>query len=441
MWRLKHLPAQFCNLCCIFMTPATNCPPHTFTGFSSGHPVIFPDKVKQNSAELHHKIDKKFYLFQMSNLAMPKKIYIFWLFTSLIALFGPLRGLAQLDNRAFEDTLRPQPLHSVVLHWHHMGFLYNTEYFNDIVLGRTLMGIHSTPRLSYAVSDRLAIELGGWLWQDFGNEQASAFRPVFGFRYQNPNGFGLRFGMLDGHLRHRLPEPMFDFARVIGQRLEQGLQLTWQRNGWQSEIWIDWRRMIYQDSPFQEEFVAGQTIMRHWRRWSLMAHAVQSHRGGQINQVRGAVTEQTQSLGLRYTDSLRTRWAHQWWLEARLLRQTRDTGRFLNGQGFYANAQLSTRHGALMLSYWYGDQWTNAVGGPLYSGESQIPGSTFATADRQLVFLRLLRDIRLAPGHTLSLRAEPYMDLQTGLLEYSFGFYLHSSIRALLGYVRPPDTF
>jgi hypothetical protein len=92
-----------------------------------------------------------------------------------------------------------------------------------------------------------------------------------------------------------------------------------------------------------------------------------------------------------------------------------------DGIGFFVNPYLKTKIGlTVMGSYWYGDQFTTAQGSPLYaSANDQYPMRVDKT--REFVMLRLLYDLKVADGLTLTARAEPFYDTYEDSIEYSFG--------------------
>ncbi len=94
------------------------------------------------------------------------------------------------------------------------------------------------------------------------------------------------FGNLEGQLNHHLIEPMLNFERVILNRQENGLQYTRRKQKVFFDAWIDWQKMIYKGSDFQEEIFAGfswnkKLINRPNFSFSIPWQMTFQHRGGQ----------------------------------------------------------------------------------------------------------------------------------------------------------------
>jgi hypothetical protein len=82
-----------------------------------------------------------------------------------------------------------------------------------------------------------------------------------------------------------------------------------------------------------------------------------------------------------------------------------------------------------MANYWQTEGFYSLQGGSVYQSFSSIdPNTPIVSPKRELIWLRVLADIPLSASTSLTLRAEPFLDLATGLVEYSYGFYINSRI-------------
>lgn len=63
---------------------------------------------------------------------------------------------------------------------------------------------------------------------------------------------------------------------------------------------------------------------------------------------------------------------------------------------------------------------------------AQLDNHTFEHKTQEFVMLRLLYDLKVADGLTLTARAEPFYDTYAESIEYSFGLYLNFSERFFL---------
>src|SRR5262249_28334361 len=137
-----------------------------------------------------------------------------------------------------------------------LGFGKNNEYEHTIVQGYTLFGYQFNPYLSYQISKHFRVDAGVFLQKDFGNSSYTTTAPTLSVKYQLKD-FSITFGNLDGSLNHRLIEPLYDFERVLNNRLENGLQVQVIRDDLFFDTWVDWHKMIYVNDPNQEQLTAG----------------------------------------------------------------------------------------------------------------------------------------------------------------------------------------
>jgi hypothetical protein len=79
-----------------------------------------------------------------------------------------------------------------------------------------------------------------------------------------------------------------------------------------------------------------------------------------------------------------------------------------------------------MFSFWNGHHYYGIKGGDLYQSVSKAIGQPgYLEPNRELLILRILKDIRIMEGMTLSSRFEPYYDFIEKRTEFSFGLYLN----------------
>ena len=98
---------------------------------------------------------------------------------------------------------------------------------------------------------------------------------------------------------------------------------------------------------------------------------------------------------------------------------------FASGGALYLNVGADTRYQDVMLSYWKGDGYVSELGGKLFqSASTTYKNPEFVQEDRQLLILRLMKDIELLADLNLTLRLEPVLDLDNPKLEFSNALYL-----------------
>jgi hypothetical protein len=355
-------------------------------------------------------------------------------FVALLVI--PSVGLSQLDNHAFEDRRRVDPGDSnkLFLGVNMLGFGKNNEYDNTIIEGYTLFGYQFNPYLSYQLNTHFRLDAGVYLQKDFGNPNFTTTAPTLSLKYQKKN-FALVFGNIDGSLNHHLIEPLYDFERVLNNRLENGLQLTLNREDVFLDLWVDWRKMIYVNDPGQEHLTAGlnytkRIFKRGNTEFWLPVQVLANHMGGQINyQHLGPIeTLFNTAIGGEIKHNL-----------SGFVRQVRVNGYYVyyetetsdliqpfkDGSGAYFNATASTKFGLdVMTTYWRGHEFISFEGGKIYPSVSAFD-YTHQQHVMSLLIFRFLYTLRITDALSFSGRAEPYFDFSYGSFQYSYGFYLN----------------
>lgn len=326
-------------------------------------------------------------------------------------------------------------------------FFKDNEYFNKIADGYTLFGTQLNPQLVYYPIKDLRLEVGVFLWKDFGNPQLQQVRPTYRATWTvGKNQFIL--GNIRPHLNHNYLEPLFNFERVILKPLEEGVQYRYLGGRLFLDVWVDWQRQQYRFSNYQEEIAGGLSSSYRLTgpdsRWqiSLPFQFTATHHGGQIDTLNkplqtlfneAAGVEVRRSLGNTVQAARLNAYAvgfqdHSFTFQLP----------FKTGAGLYLNGTLETKYGDAILSYWQGRRFIAPLGGDLYQSLSRtVSDPTYTEANRRVLLLRLLRDFRISDAAALTVRVEPVYDFQARLLDFSFGIYLNFRQEWLLGNVAP----
>src|ERR1043166_7415655 len=98
------------------------------------------------------------------------------------------KAFSQPDNTYLHDRISIQPNDSQQFgaSIYMMGFMRNTEYFNQIELGRTLFGYQLQPKIYYQLHPMLKFEAGVFTRYDFGGG-FSQISPTFSIKGQKGN--------------------------------------------------------------------------------------------------------------------------------------------------------------------------------------------------------------------------------------------------------------
>ncbi|WP_375437352.1 hypothetical protein [uncultured Hymenobacter sp.] len=372
----------------------------------------------------------------------------------ILTLVGWVGGMnaawGQLNNQAFLYRLPVRPENSGQLRLAVQGFLFSkdNEYFNKINEGKTLYGTQLAPRLVYFPSANLRLEAGIFLYKDYGTPRLRQVRPLFTAKYQN-GPHSLLFGNIEGHLNHGYIEPLFDFERVMLNRLEEGMQYRLQTARLQLDAWVDWQRQQYRFSDFQEEVAGGFTSeftayqdSAGWRLGVVPLQFLAIHRGGQLDTIdKPLQTLFNFATGLRVRRKLNSNFARALYFDGYVTHFTdysfTEVLPYGRGTGLYLNAGINTSLSNVMISYWSGNGFVAPQGGKLYQSiSSTVSNPGYTERHRQLLILRFFSDFHLPGNVTLTTRFEPFYDLQNKQVEFSFGTYLNFNYEFLLGTLR-----
>lgn len=345
---------------------------------------------------------------------------------------------AQLDNSMISDkiSLNLADSNTWGLTVSNFNYLRNTEYFNDIEVGRTLFGYQLNPSLFIQPNSRLKLQAGVFVQSDFGGNPAyTNILPTFSVKIKSGknNAGSFTFGTLEGALAHRLIEPLFDVNTAITNRIENGAQYKLETAKHEGDVWINWERFIERGSPFKEQFTAGLSFRHKLFEHSNGLYAslpyqfIAHHRGGQIDADSSNMTMQFNgAIGLQLGQQTNG-WIDEWRIESYSAFYTENTRSgyfpYREGSGMYSNVFLRKGSFGLMGSFWRGERWIAPRGTTLYSSVSlDKPGYTEPI--RQLIFVRFLYNTSVADGFNISARFEPVYDIRASLLDFSYSLYL-----------------
>lgn len=332
------------------------------------------------------------------------------------------------------DTSREKEL---FIRFQNLNFFKNNEYSNYMADGFTLFGYQVNPQLGYSFARNLTLEAGIFVAKDFGNNQYTQILPTFSLRYYRKD-FKMVFGNLNGSLNHQLIEPLYNFERVMSNRLENGLQFIITKKKYDADLWVDWLNMIYRFSGSKEKLMVGvnaNVLKTNNDKWEFRVplQTTVIHRGGQIDTLvnEGVHTDIAFAAGFVLKRKLDSKNSKNVYLDVRYVgRQNtydhNNTAIYSYGDGLLANIGLLTRSNTdIMLSYWNGTEFYAELGGDLYSSWSRsVAYPSYHEAVREIYILRITQKIKLAENINLTLRLEPNYDIHVGMFDYSYGFYI-----------------
>jgi hypothetical protein len=359
-------------------------------------------------------------------------------------------SFAQIDNRFISDRIEvnQRDTNSWGLSVNSFNYMRNTEYFNDIELGRTLFGYQLNPSLFVQPNDHVKLQAGVFVRSDFGGQPTyTKILPTFSLKIQNRNTSFI-FGTLEGALAHRMYEPLFDINSAIERRIENGFQLKHESTKSFFDLWINWERFIERGSPYKEQFTAGLNFtpdIYNGNGWKLRLplQGTAFHRGGQIDtDTSNMLMVFNGAIGFQALKFISTdRFFRELHLDLASVHYMENTNSgfmpYRNGQGILANATLYTKLRLdLMVTYWNADSYIAPRGTSIYQSVSlDKPGLT--EKNRQLLFVRFLYQKPLANNLNISARFEPVYDLNNSIFDFSYSLYLTYNLNRSFGRLTP----
>lgn len=358
-----------------------------------------------------------------------------FIFLPLLILLNNNKVYAQINNTFLNQNITINEADSgrFGINATVFNYLRNTEYFNNIELGRTLFGYQFSPSFSYQPNANIKIQAGAFVQSNFGGE--TSIIPTFTVKSKYKN-LEMLFGTLEGATSHQIIEPMFDIASNIEKRIENGFQIKYQKPKTFFDIWINWEKFIEQGSPFKEQFTAGmnytQLLNKEESRFKVysVVQGMMSHAGGQID----ADTINKLTMRLNGTLGLKTSYEinknHKIVLDFYWLGYV-DTGDTLvyqqtnNGNAKYLNLSYKYKNLELMCSLFESSSFFAPRGTAIYQSKS-VDNSKFTTPTRRLIIPRIIYNKTLLNQIQMSARFEPIVIISVDkpIFDYSFSFYL-----------------
>jgi hypothetical protein len=345
--------------------------------------------------------------------------------------------LAAQDFNHFASFYKPQQevrAGDVNFRMESLGFFQNNEYLGGFVDGYTLPGALVRPKLTYSPTDDLYIELGGQWTKYSGLDKAVNVLPWFTARYRFSNHFTTVIGNLDQNNQHGLLEQLWEPERIYTDKPESGLQFLYSSNRLNLQTWINWEQFIQKGDPFQEHFTAGvggslSVYQNEALSVKLPAYLLFYHKGGEIDSSDLKVqTHANSSAGFELAINaegrhLQTINLNGYWMGYKAITEDSNTYPFGKGHAYLLETSAQTTHSLISLSYWNAFQFIAPKGRLLYQSVSDSDPS-FTQADRSMVNVKYVWHKDIVKDARVAFQVETYLDIPTGDLSYSYGFFL-----------------
>ncbi|GAB3908265.1 hypothetical protein GCM10028803_43550 [Larkinella knui] len=226
-------------------------------------------------------------------------------------------------------------------------------------------------------------------------------------------------------------EPLYNFERLLQQRIENGLQINHQTDRTFFDFWISYPQNTRPGYTRQEQFWGGisaefSAIRNPGFQFTIPIQFTAFHAGGQnINSplpVRTALNAAASlSLLWQNTTSGFFRSAR---LDAYAVGYSENAEKSYSGGAFYPNLTVRFRPATVLFSYWNGRNYRAEFGGDLYQNYTRRYNSTYQEANRQLLIMRFLKAIPITEGLWVTVRFEPHYDFGNKKFEHSEGVYI-----------------
>lgn len=358
---------------------------------------------------------------------------IYWrLLFFFILLSSNLLAGSYPNEYTLRDEIQFADSNSLYFKFNNCNFLWNNEFFNDVVEGYTLIGYHITPTLQYHFSKNIKIEAGVHLLQYSGLDKFSTIAPVYRASYQK-NDFSFILGTLYGTANHRLSDPMYFFEQYFTSNLENGVQAIWMKERFELDVWLDWRNFIFLNDSTQEQLTAGISSevspvkSDNWK-VSFPISLLLNHRGGQIDTSSNRMlTAMNYGLGINV--------GH--YFDSKIISGVEADVQYLgfidnsptvesiydNGMGILSEVRIKRNESFLQLGYWYGNQFLSLQGHPMYQCES-VKGDEFNKSERNLLTGKIFYSKSIYKGIYIGLMGEFFYDLESQNIDHTMGVTL-----------------
>lgn len=379
-------------------------------------------------------------------MSLLKKTFVVVLFITI-----GMKTSAQVDYPVFknETMIEPADSQKLSLLFYNLNYLHNTEWFTNIPLSGTLFGYQIIPQLQYQISPNCILQGGVYLQQEFGRKNFTTIAPVFTAKYQTKHSSFL-IGAIEGGASHRFIEPLYDYAWMIKERIENGLQIKVNTKPYWQDLYINWRVAIHPGDPFKEEFDMGYSArfnVLDKEKWklSIPLQVLGAHKGGQYDLTNEPLTSIVNSaIGLSLTHQPLTGKLSKINFDNYYVNYRDVSGNkrqpYNTGNGFLSHMLFEFKNIGVDLRYWKSKNYITPRGLVLFGSVSEkYPGHL--EPNRELIILSLIYDKEIAKNLFFNFRFIPYKDLVDKMtsgtgIEYSYELYLKYVMKVNLGKIR-----
>lgn len=279
--------------------------------------------------------------------------------------------------------------------------------------------------MGYRLHKKVQIDAGVFVRKAYGYNGLKEIEPTFTVQIKQKD-WRFLFGNIEGNINHRLIEPLMTFERVLTHPLEHGFQAKYQKKDTFFDGWLNWPQTTMAGQTNQERIWVGvsfysSVVTIKNIKFQALGQASVFHVGGQnIQSLQPVRTLLNPAAGLRMkrnfgkNQSITIDNYYVAYFESPM-----------QGTAYYLNTFWKNTKYQAGLSYWFGSFFNSPFGNDLIQSASRkFNNDSYYENIRNLLTVRLVRDWEISEKVKISLRVEPYYDLNSRVFEHSEGLYL-----------------
>ncbi|MFY9153612.1 MAG: hypothetical protein WAO52_16460 [Prolixibacteraceae bacterium] len=351
----------------------------------------------------------------------------------LILSVAQLNGQTLTDLNHFYKSLDSADVKTLDFRFESMSFFHNTEWMGDIVDGYTWTGAWVRPKLSYAFSEKLKVDVGGHFLRYHSRNDFTIVRPWFSAEYQMFPKMKAVFGNLNLNQNQGLVKQLWEPERMMTDAPREGVQFLYDSKFFEMQNWMSWEQFILPGDPYQEHFTFGlsgrvQPYSNSMATVKIPIQLLVYHQGGEIDSSPlGVVTHYNYATGLETNLKVGDQFLKNVDLNFHFVGYECPDGPapygYDNGHGYSVTLAGDTRFGKFSFDYWNAYQYIAPYGKRIYMSISDRDINLSQTNRSQVAFnymmkQHILKDIEFA------FQGEALYDLLTTKFSFAFGYYL-----------------
>jgi len=309
------------------------------------------------------------------------------------------------------------------------NFLWNNEFFNDIIVGYTLIGFYVTPQIEYHFSKNFKVNGGVHLLKYSGVNNFSTVTPVYSVTFSKRN-YSFIMGTLQGTVMHKLSDQLYFSEKYFTNNIENGIQFKIDKTKFWLDSWIDWQTFIFPGDKKQEEILFGTNIIqRIFTKQNFTLDATGTimlkHHGGQIDSTDLNIkTLANYRMGFdlskhtnnKFIDKISLLGEFDGFTDA----SPNPSSIYNNGYGIMSYARVSNKTNYFQIGYWFADRFLSSMGNPIYQCKSMY-NQSLNKKNRSLIVANIFYSKSIYNNIYFGLAGDLFYDTKSRQIDYSMG--------------------